>query len=171
MARHIGIYSGTFDPIHAGHLAFAKESIKQCGLDEVVFLPEPQPREKNAVSPIADRIHMIRSAISDDSPLSVVQLTSEQFSTDVTLPELQSLFPDASFTLLVGSDVVRTFSYRWKNLEMLLDTVSLAIGMRTGDDIDEIRAILDSLHAKYTFLHTDHSHVASTHIRNNASTD
>jgi len=172
MERHIGIYSGTFDPIHSGHIAFAQEAMRICHIDNVVFLPETQPRVKNAVTPIADRLKFIQNAIADIHSLSVIQLASTQFSTATTLPELQTVFNDAKFTLLLGSDVVRTFLYRWKDLHILLGQVSLAIGMRDGDTVDEITSILKDVEMRhkiaidYTFIYTDHSHVASTHIRN-----
>jgi nicotinic acid mononucleotide adenylyltransferase len=85
------------------------------------------------------------------------------------------MFHDASFTLLIGSDVVKTFDYRWDDLGTLLRTVSLAIGMRDGDTTNDIIAIIDSLQKQYnleinyTLINTSHSHVASSRIRNKST--
>ncbi|MDB5167062.1 MAG: Cytidyltransferase-related protein [Candidatus Saccharibacteria bacterium] len=171
--RHIGIYSGTFDPVHKGHISFALEAIKNRNLDEVVFLPERRPREKSSVSDISHRITTLKQAIHTIPKLSVVRLSSEQFTTKDTLPELKTMFPDASFTLLLGSDVVRTFTYRWQDLDILLSSVTLAIGMRNNEKANEIVTILTDLektyHIKidYTLIYTEHGHLASTHIRKN----
>jgi nicotinate-nucleotide adenylyltransferase len=177
MKRAIGIYSGTFDPIHQGHIAFARESMRLCALDQVVFLPESLPREKPVVTPIQQRIQVISKILDTEKDMSVVRLSSKQFSTDTTLPELYKLFDNAAFTLLIGSDVVRTLPYRWKDLDVLLSSVKFAIGMRSGDSVEEIVEILDqlkktySLKIHYTLVDTPHAHLASTHIRNTASKD
>lgn len=173
MSKRIGIYSGSFDPIHDGHLAFAQEALKICNLNEVIFLPEQAPRDKPNVTKIDERIDLIAAKIITIPNLSVLQLRTAQFNVAETLPILQTKFPDSEFTLLVGSDVVRTFEYRWEDLNILLSSVSLAIGMRTGDDSVEIEDILFELEKdfksaiSYTLIYTDHSHIASSHIRKN----
>jgi len=169
--QHIGIYSGTFDPIHVGHITFALEALRLCQLDKVVFLPEPQPREKSSVTDITKRITAIQKAITDHEGLAVLAPESSQFTTNDTLPRLHELFKDADLTLLVGSDIVRTFAYRWQNLDVLLRDVTLAIGMRLGDEPADIIAIIETLQNKYNILvhyrliQTTHSHVTSSHIR------
>ena len=142
--RSIGIYPGAFDPVHAGHIAFAREAKRICGLDEVVFLPEPSPRGKQDVTRLSDRLALLRASLADEG-LRVATLTSQQFTVHQTLPEIEQLFPDATLTLLAGSDVARTFQYRWPGLETLLMRVSLAIGLR-GDDVPaEMHDIMASL--------------------------
>ncbi|HEU5121705.1 MAG TPA: adenylyltransferase/cytidyltransferase family protein, partial [Candidatus Saccharimonadales bacterium] len=68
--RRIGIYSGTFDPVHYGHIAFAASAIRACNLDEVVFLPEPQPRYKAGVTDIAHRLALLTMATAAQSNLT-----------------------------------------------------------------------------------------------------
>lgn len=171
MKQHIGIYSGTFDPIHNGHIMFASETLRICRLDKVIFLPEPRPREKPDVTDIAERVSLIQKAIRGEKDLAVLALRSPQFTTSETLPRLRTLFKDADLTLLVGSDVVRTFPYRWQNLDRLLREVTLAIGMRVGDESSDIIEIIESLQKKYdtqvryTLIQTTQSHIASSHIR------
>lgn len=171
MRRRIGIYSGSFDPIHQGHIVFAQTAAKQCHLEQVVFLPEPKPRDKNSVTPIDERLAVIKDAIASDLSLSSLQLMSEQFSVRVTLPQLKVAFPNASFTLLIGSDVVKTFTYRWDDLDVLLRDTALAIGMRDGDSENEMMAIIATLEKQYNlviiynFIYTQHSHLASSKMR------
>jgi nicotinate-nucleotide adenylyltransferase len=173
--QRIGIYPGTFDPIHQGHVSFASQALKECSLDQVVFLPEPAPREKHSVSTITERTALINEAIKDTQKLSLFNPSSTQFTVRDTLPELLSHFGDAELTFLVGSDIIRTFPYRWHDLDILLSDVSLAIGMRTDDTKDDIVSIIKQLEdqynlpIRYTFISTPDSHRASSHVRNSST--
>lgn len=175
MKQRIGIYSGTFDPIHIGHIAFAKETMRERNLNTIVFLPEQQPRGKQNVTEIHHRVELIKQAIQDDGKLRVLTLPSKQFTVIKTLPQLQKHFADADFTFLVGSDIVRTFTYRWDGLEILLKTVSFAVGLRTGDKQSELETIFMQLEAKYhtpitrSYIATENAHVASSQFRENSA--
>ena len=172
MSDRIGIYSGTFDPIHQGHISFALKTIEEYGLDQVVFLPEANPRGKESVTSLEHRNAIINKALVGHQKLSVTNLASLQFSITKTLPLIRELYGDASLVFLVGSDVVRTFSYRWDNLDILLKDVSLAIGMRVGDNPDDIATIMNDLEKQfnipihYKVIHTPNAAVASSHVRN-----
>jgi nicotinic acid mononucleotide adenylyltransferase len=94
-----------------------------------------------------------------------------RFTVKDTLPELRDRFGDASLTLLAGSDVVRTFPYRWEGLDTLLRAMDLAIGLRAGDSEAAVAAIIHDLEKEYghviphTFVLTPEADLASTHIR------
>ena len=60
--NRVGILSGSFDPVHKGHIAFAIDAMKQAKLDEVYFLPEVKPRRKPGVSHVSHRIAMLQIA-------------------------------------------------------------------------------------------------------------
>lgn len=173
MNNRVGIFSGTFDPIHLGHIAFAVETLKVCRLDKIVFLPEEKPREKHGVTDISHRLELLKLATKDMKKFDVVTSDSKQFSVKDTLPELQNMFKGASFTLLIGSDVVKTFSYRWDNLGTLLNNVSLAIGMRNSDTVDEIMTIIKQLETNfatnidYKLINAPNMDIASSGVRNN----
>lgn len=172
MSRNIGIYSGTFDPIHPGHIAFAEEAMRACELDEVVFLPEQNPRGKDGVTDMVHRVALIERATAAIAGLRVVQLASEQFTVQQTLPELRQAFKGSHMTFLVGSDVARTFLYRWEGLDVLLREAALAIGLRSSDSPGEIGAIMRqisqdySVAVDYTLVSTPEAGMASSHIRN-----
>lgn len=167
--RRIGIFSGTFDPIHGGHIAFAKESYKKCHLDKVVFMPEPEPRGKNNVTDITHRIELIKRSIGDDSNLDIVLVNSKRFTTDTTLDELTTLFADTHFTFLFGSDIIKNL--HWPGIERMLSMSDLSIGLRHYDNEKEIRAILENIKSQYavkfnyTLIKTTGHDISSSRIR------
>lgn len=171
MTRRIGVYSGTFDPLHEGHVAFSLGAIEACRLDKVILLPERNPRGKSGVGDFSKRVVEMGKMIVPFPALHVQTLKSERFTVQKTLPEVQRLFLNAELTLLVGSDVVHTFLYRWENLEMLLAQVSLAIGMRNTQTRDEVIDVLEQIEnrygrkVRYTIIDTAYSELASSDIR------
>jgi nicotinate-nucleotide adenylyltransferase len=171
MTKKVGIYSGTFDPVHTGHLAFALQALKQCGLNEVAFAPERQPRAKVAVTELKHRLALLEHALAAQPALYSLQLGSDQFSVADTMPELEQRYPGAELVLLIGSDIVQTFSYRWDGLETLLRRMSLAIGMRSQDSsaaiTRDLRQLGQDLHVpvRFQLIHTNQAGAASTHIR------
>jgi nicotinate-nucleotide adenylyltransferase len=170
--RRIGIYPGTFDPVHPGHISFAQEALRACQLDEIALLPERLPRGKQHVTGLAQRVRLLTEATAATPGVRIVQLQSAQFTVSETLPELRQLFPHAELTLLVGSDVARTFLYRWPGLKILLASMQLAIGLRAHDTPEEMAGIIQELEQQYsitvpyTLIHTPHAHLASSHFRN-----
>jgi nicotinate-nucleotide adenylyltransferase len=171
MKSRIGVYSGTFDPIHQGHIAFAEEAMRVCKLDKVVFLPERRPRDKHTVTDITHRIALIERATSDTAAFHVLSLTSEQHTVKDTLPELHAAFGSVHLTFLMGSDIVRTFPHRWDGLDILFREVSFAIGMRTNDNKSEVAEIVAEMEHVYnttiqhTYIHAPNADLTSSQIR------
>lgn len=128
----IGIYSGTFDPVHEGHIAFALQAIEQANLDEVVFLPERRPRYKQGVEHFGHRTAMLARAIRPHDKLSMLELPDRHFSVKRTLPELRKIFPEAELVCMVGSDVLPHLT-SWPEVATLLKSCELLVGVR-GDE-------------------------------------
>ena len=163
----VGIYPGTFDPIHSGHVAFALESVAKCSLDSVVLLPEPSPRGKQNVTGIEQRVDQIKVVIENFNKLKLLLLSSNQFSTTNSLAELQDYFPEARLSLLIGSDVALTLA-GWNNVEKLLEVCDLIVGMRHNDSSEYIKKTLADLSTqKLTFVNTSRPHVSSSKFRMN----
>jgi nicotinate-nucleotide adenylyltransferase len=144
--RRIGIYPGTFDPVHAGHITFAVNTLAKCGLDEIVFIPEHRPRGKDAVTAITHRYAMLASTLQDHTGLKAALLETPRFTVNETLPELKRLFPEAHLTFLIGSDVAGTLA-NWDDVDTLLPEVSFAIGLRGSDTSSQVTNTLKSLAA------------------------
>lgn len=159
----VGIYSGTFDPIHIGHLAFANEAAKRFQLDKVIFMPETTPRGKFGVTPIDQRIYQIKQAI-DGSIHQVYTATQKQFDIVDTLPELTKAFPESTLNFLMGADVAMSLG-KWPHIDMLLSHYRIIVGIREGYSPIEVGRVLTSLGANFEVVSTPHSHVSSRDIR------
>ncbi|MHB1864829.1 MAG: nicotinate (nicotinamide) nucleotide adenylyltransferase [Candidatus Saccharimonadales bacterium] len=127
----IGIYSGSFDPIHLGHITFALQAIEEAGLDKVYFLPERVPRNKYAYEHFGHRVAMIKRAIKPHPNLALLELDDKTFSVKKTLPELQNLLKNADLVFLFGSDKVDNI-INWPDANKLLSSTEIVIGVRQG---------------------------------------
>lgn len=156
MAR-VGIFSGTFDPVHNGHINFAKAALELGKIDKVIFLPEIKPRGKMKVTPIEQRLTMLKLATADESNMEVRSLPDEQFTIATTLPELQKMFDGDEIVFLMGVDVARNI-VNWPNIDKL-NHVKLIIAERDG------RAIPPELPLSFSVISSDHGHIAASDVR------
>lgn len=141
MAR-IGIYAGTFDPVHAGHIAFALQSIEAAELDKVYFLPERRPPGKQHVEHFGHRTAMLDRAAKPHTKLEVLELVDVSFSNERTLPYLQKEFAGDELVFLFGSDVAVKLA-DWPKADRLLKTGEFVIGLRSGSDREQIHRVVE----------------------------
>lgn len=137
MKLRIGIYAGAFDPVHAGHVAFALQAIEAAHLDQVVFLPERRPRNKPGVEHFAHRIAMLKTALALHPDLAVMELVDKCFTVRRTLPALERVFRDAELIFLMGSDAALSIP-AWPQAERLLSSSELVVGVRSLHQHEEV---------------------------------
>lgn len=135
----IGIYAGTFDPVHTGHVAFALQALAEARLDEVIFLPERRPRHKPGVEHYAHRVAMLQRALGPHPALAVMETVDRHFTIKRTLPLLRHTYPDAQLVFLMGSDVIHVLP-SWPYAARLLSTSELAIGVRSTHELQVVDA-------------------------------
>ena len=136
--KRIGIYSGAFDPVHAGHIAFALQAVEQADLDRIYFLPDRRPRHKPSVEHFAHRVAMIKQASLPYRKFYVLESVEVNFTVKRTLPMLQQKFKGDQLVFLFGSDAVAGLP-DWPYVEQLLSISELVIAAREGVDADEIK--------------------------------
>lgn len=125
----VGIFSGTFDPVHNGHLEFARGAAARAGLDKIFFLPEPRPRRKQGVKAIQHRLNMVQLAILDEPKFGVIILEQPRFTPHETLPVLQARFQGANLHFLMGDDTLKHLG-DWPHVEQLVHAAHFIIGVR-----------------------------------------
>jgi nicotinate-nucleotide adenylyltransferase len=139
----VGIYAGTFDPVHAGHITFALQALEAAGLDKVYFLPERRPRAKHNVEHFGHRVAMLNRAIKPYPEFEVLELVDVNFSVERTLPQLQRQFADDELIFLFGSDVITDLA-DWPNADRLLANSELVVGLRAQDDNQTLKDMISA---------------------------
>lgn len=137
--ERIGIYGGTFNPIHRGHIHLAREIQAALQFDRLLFIPSRVPPHKEAeqLASGQDRLEMVRLALEEELPEAVIsdlELKSRGKSyTFYTLEKLQALLPDSAFTLIMGTDMLLTFDqwFRWRDI---LSMACLAVAARNAGE-------------------------------------
>lgn len=164
----VGIFAGTFDPIHEGHIAFAGAALAE-GLKKIMFLPEPRPRRKQAVRALEHRTAMVQLATSDNPRFGTIILEQARFTPHETLPLLKARFPGHKLVLLFGDDVVSHIA-SWPHVDDLVSSVELMIASRQ-QNTDALIATINTLQNtrnlkfKYKIVYPDRQDVASSTIR------
>ncbi|MBV8297952.1 MAG: nicotinate (nicotinamide) nucleotide adenylyltransferase [Candidatus Eremiobacteraeota bacterium] len=148
MRGRLGIFGGSFDPIHNGHLFVAEAVRDACGLDRVVFVPTRagQHYRNGALSAAPEaRAQMIRLAIAANDAFAMDESDLAPAASGYTadlLPRLRARYPDSAFTFIVGADsLVRS---QWKRLDEVVDMLESFVvaprGEVTHDDLDRALA-------------------------------
>jgi nicotinate-nucleotide adenylyltransferase len=131
----IGVFGGTFDPIHEGHLAAAKAAMECAHLDRVLFVPSAQPPHRAAaVAPADDRLAMTRLAVHDDTRFEVSDVEVKRGGTSYTADSLAALHrdrPDDQLFLILGWDAARLFR-TWHEPDRVSKLASVVILDRPG---------------------------------------
>ena len=159
-----GIYGGSFNPIHNGHIAIAKRMLEEAGLDEIWLIVSPQNPLKAADSLLDDqlRLDMTQHALAP-----YPQLTASDYEFRLprpsymwhTLQHLSADYPDREFTLLIGADNWAVFD-RWYHASDIIAHYPIAIYPRTGSPIDT-----DTLPSTVRMYDTGLYDISSTEVR------
>ena len=143
----LGLFGGTFDPPHVGHLAVAHVALDQLGLDVVRFVPAGEPWQKadRLVSDARHRLAMVELATSGEPRFVVDDIEVRRPGPSYTIDTVRSF--DAPVTVILGADAAASIP-SWERAEDLLDVAEIAVIPRPGVDIDAVLASVPGrLHA------------------------
>lgn len=140
-ARKIGLFGGTFDPVHKGHLAVARHVLAQYCLDEIIFIPAPYPPHKSRpLTGFDHRVAMLEAALAGEPATSISLLEAERNSpsyTIDTLLELRQRIGDNKFYLIIGADSFVEV-HLWYRFQDLFELTDLIVAARPGIERDAI---------------------------------
>ncbi|HTQ63608.1 MAG TPA: nicotinate (nicotinamide) nucleotide adenylyltransferase [Puia sp.] len=162
----IGLYFGSFNPIHHGHLIIANFVLQNCDLDQVWFVVSPQNPLKPTLGLLNEyqRLFLVNIAIEGENKLRATdiefRLPRPSFTID-TLTYLEEKYPNHQFSLVMGSDSFSNLP-RWKNYEKILKNYKIYVYTRSG--YENINKYPDT---KITVLNAPLLQISATHIRNN----
>jgi nicotinate-nucleotide adenylyltransferase len=167
MTGRVGIYGGTFDPIHMGHLLVGQEVFLQCQLDHLIFMPSgiPPHKQYSGMATAQDRAEMVRLALDDHDKFSVSLFELERAGKSYTVDTLRTLRNEmgngVSLFLIIGADNAVDMR-SWHNPEGVLDLAQVLVAERPHFDREGIDPILK---AKMQFVKTPLLEISSTVIR------
>ena len=159
-----GIFGGSFNPIHNGHITLARYLCEAAGLDEVWLMVSPQNPLKQQADLLADdlRLQMARQAVKDEPHITVsdyeFHLPRPSYTWN-TLQALQHDFPDRQFVLMIGGDNWQHFS-RWYHADDIISNYPLVVYPRRGSDISS-----SPLPPNVQIVEADLLDISSTDIR------
>lgn len=168
----IGIFGGSFDPVHTQHVRLAEEAVKTLGLDKLFIVPAHTPPHKigKTLSSDTDRLALCRIAFSKAENTEVCDFELSQGGTSYTFLTCRKFaadYPQAELFLLLGTDMLRDFP-SWKNPEEILKLATLAVCARAeGSDWlrREREAFFARFHREFAVIGYEGEAVSSTKIR------
>lgn len=143
--KKVGLYFGSFNPVHTGHLIIAEFFATRTELDEVWLVVSPQNpfKPSSELAPELHRLEMVKLAIAGNPKLHACdlefQLEKPSFTVN-TLKVLSQNFPDYDFTLLIGEDNIAAF-HKWKDYEFILGNYNVRIFPRIHNNADPENAL------------------------------
>ena len=163
--QKIGLFFGSFNPIHMGHLIIANLMAETSDLKKVWFVVSPQNPLKPAKGLLHefDRFDMVRAAIFDNYKLEAsdveFHLPKPSYTIN-TLVHLKEKHPDKEFRIILGEDNLESFA-RWKNYQQILDYYGLYVYPRPHTQLSELRT-----HPNVTMVEAPTLDISATFIRN-----
>lgn len=141
MKKKVGLYFGTFNPIHAGHLIIANYMVEFSDLDEIwmVVTPHNPFKKKSSLLDNHHRLEMVYKACEDYPKLrpSDIEFNLPQPNYTInTLVQLEEKHPDTGFSLIMGEDNLKSF-HKWKNYEVILEQYSIIVYPRISNGLVE----------------------------------
>jgi nicotinate-nucleotide adenylyltransferase len=172
LRKKIGVYGGTFDPPHKGHLLLAQSARDQLGLAQVLWvLTKRSPHKKNeAISPVAIRLELLKAAIENipDFIISRVEIDRPPpYYAVETLRLLQESNPEANLVYLMGEDSLHDLPNWYRPLELLAVCSAIGVLRRTGYavDLSKLEKILPGLTEKIRWIQVPKVNISASMIR------
>ena len=170
--QRIGLFGGSFNPIHRGHVALARAALDSGKVERVLFLPTGNPPHKReGLADKFDRLRMVELAVAHEAELKA--MSREEIDrggviyTVDTLAALQSKMPDCSLTYLIGADTLRALG-TWRRVETVIERCKFLVMMREGEtreDVIRLAGLWASRGAQIDFLDARKMDISSTQIR------
>ncbi|WP_170365289.1 nicotinate-nucleotide adenylyltransferase [Ruegeria arenilitoris] len=146
----VGLFGGSFDPPHQGHVHVTLEAMKAFGLDRVWWLVSPgNPLKSRGPAPIDQRVEAARSIMQHPKVevTDIEDLTGTRATAD-TLAAVRRLYPQVRFVWLMGADNLAQF-HKWKDWRLIMDTVPVGVVARPGDRISARMSPAARVYSKY----------------------
>lgn len=171
--RKIGIFGGSFDPIHQGHLNIARSAYEEFSLDEVWFIPAGHSpnKDEHGMTSATNRAEMVELAIAPYPyfKLSRIEIEAQQTSyTYLTLSKIKEQYPDAELYFIMGADSLDYFE-KWKHPEIICEKAIILAAVRDDMDVAVIQKKITEIQSLFPAriypIRGGRTEVSSTELR------
>ena len=176
MPERIGIFGGTFDPPHLGHLILASEAYVQLKLTRLLWVLTPVPPHKinRPISSLDDRLAMVKLALKDERSFELSNIEIERPGPHYTLDTVRifsKLYPNDDLILLLGGDSLRDLPTWHRPADLVAACHQIGVMRRPGDSIDmaSLEKKIPGLNSKVKFVEAPLLEIASSEIRRRAA--
>lgn len=172
----IGVFGGTFDPPHLGHLILAAEALSQLGLDRLLWVltPDPPHKPEQPITPLLDRLAMLRLSLADEPRFEICEVEIKRPGPHYTVETLRLLrdrYPQARLVFLMGGDSLRDLP-TWREPDEILRLCEfLGVMRRPGDDVDlaALETSLPGVSARLRLVDVPLLEISSSQVRQRIS--
>lgn len=159
----IGLYFGSFNPVHAGHLIIASHILNETDLEKIWFVVSPQNpfKQENALLNEYHRLHLVKLATENDNRIKASDIEfnlPKPSYTANTLTWLAEKYPEHQFSLIMGSDSFQNLP-NWKNGEWIIKNYPILVYPRPGFPVEQTHG------ARFTLVNAPLLQLSATHIR------
>lgn len=164
MEKSVGLFFGSFNPIHIGHLVIANTMLEVDAINEVWFVVSPQNpfKKQKSLAHEFDRLDLVETAIADHFQMKAsdieFQMPKPSYTAD-TLAYLSDRYPDHKFKLIIGQDNLKSFP-KWKNHEVILNNYGLLVYPRPNAEESPLEE-----HENVKFIEAPKLDISATFIR------
>lgn len=173
MPQRVGVFGGSFDPVHLGHLVVAEQCREQARLDRVLFVPAAQPPHKltKSLTDPRHRVAMLELAIAGHEHFEVSTVELERSGPSYTVETLEALkqsAPDSSLFLIMGADMLMDFP-TWRQPQRILELAEILACNRPGVQVNLDRgrplSFVDRLRERLRLIQVPEIGISATDIR------
>lgn len=170
ISRKVGLFFGSFNPVHVGHMIIANYMVEHSDLDEIWMVVSPQNphKQKKSLASEYDRYHLVELAIGENPSIKAsdieFKLPKPSYTID-TLTYLYEKYPHHSFSLIMGGDNLGSF-HKWKNYEKILELCNIYVYQRPSYELGPLAE-----HERVTLLDAPLLQISASYIRKQLKED
>ncbi len=133
LKARVGVFGGTFDPVHIGHLAIALAALESVPLDRVLFVPARRSplKDRDPLASVADRVTMLEFAIAGEPRFALSRVELERDGVSYTVDTLEALRSQGELYLILGSDALADLA-RWRTPDRIRELATILVASRPG---------------------------------------
>jgi len=133
LRARVGVFGGTFDPVHVGHLAIALAALESVPLERVLFVPARRSplKDRDPLASVSDRVAMLKAAVASEPRFALSPVELDRQGVSYTVDTLEALRSEGDLFLILGSDALADLE-RWREPDRIRELATILVAARPG---------------------------------------